>query len=211
MAMSRCKRAAWPRLRGRASQIHSLGSAAWIFHSPRNRTCFTALSTPILLPCRIGRRSPTCLERATRRPFSIPTLPPPHGAFIACRSNRQPGPLTHPFVRLQEPRLRHGLKPNMGVIAFRRRSRQQQDASFWSALDLSPPDEFLADSSFLMRKAHRQIGQIRDVMEIGEGPRNSHQQFTVPGGDDQVRVAQHGGETFAIINRPPLAESRGFV
>src|ERR1043166_9458163 len=176
MAMSRCTRAAWPRLRGRASQIHSLGSAAWIFHSPRNRTCFTALSTPILLPCRIGRRSPTCLERATRRPFSIPTLPPPHGAFIACRSNRQPGPLTHPFVRLQEPRLRHGLKPNMGVIAFRRRS-----------------------------------GKISDVMEMGEGPRNPPQRFAVPGGDDQVRVAQHGGETFAIINRPPLAESRGFV
>src|SRR5271154_1801403 len=57
----------------------------------------------------------------------------------------------------------------------------------------------------------REIGEVGDIAEIGEGARDAHRELAIPGGDHQVGVAQHVGKGGAVVDWPALAEGRCLV
>ena len=62
-----------------------------------------------------------------------------------------------------------------------------------------------------MRNANGQIGQIGDIAKIRQRPRNAGEDFPVPRGDDKIRVAEHRGHSFALVNRPAFAQRRSAI
>src|SRR4051812_21174569 len=97
------------------------------------------------------------------------------------------------------------------IVFFGGGSSEQKDSGLQPAVNLGLADKFFSDALFLMGNAHGKIGKISDVNKIGHGAGDADEQVAVPGGDDQVRVLEHRGKPWSIIDWPAGAESRGFV
>jgi len=79
---------------------------------------------------------------------------------------------------------------DFGIIIdrFRRRAQNQHGARPHSVA--GSVNQFDADAATLMRRVHRQIGEIADIGEISENARDADQKIAIPGGDDKVGMAQ---------------------
>ena len=107
--------------------------------------------------------------------------------------------------------LRVADKADVGIIAGGGGSGEEHDLGPRPQRLLGAADKLGANALPLMVAVNRQVGQVGHVAKVGQRPRNSHQPIFLPGGDDQVGVAQHVGHARPVGDGPAHAQRRGVI
>ena len=104
------------------------------------------------------------------------------------------------------PATRDMFQTDLRVIGFRGRGRDEDQRCLLPGGQMRFADKTPSDALTLIFSIDSQIGEIAAIGEVGDGPRHTDETIGIPGGHDNIGMAEHHLETRNIPGWPSFGQ-----